>query len=390
MATTTKQDYYELLGVPRKAPVKEIRAAYRKLARKYHPDLNPGDKSAEEKFKQIQEAYEVLSDTKKRQMYDQFGFNVPGPGGSPPPGAGYGGGVAAGCSLRFRRLRFRRRRGAQAAAAPASAISSASFSAARIAAQAAATSVEPGSDLEFQIEITFAEAMRGAVKKLSFTRLDTCNVCHGTGVAPGDEKTCPTCGGTGQVTQVSGQDALSGHLLALRRHAENCTPFAAIAAAKAACRAWKRSTCAFPPARKPVRACASPAAAMPARMAALRAISTSSSTSSRIRFSNAAATISTPSSRSPSRSFARRESGSPHDRRPLAGAHSARHQQRQKTAPARKGRALGAQRRQTRRPDRRSPGRRPETGRRARAQSAEELGKLDPEDPRTRNFRRTR
>jgi DnaJ-class molecular chaperone len=91
MATTTKQDYYELLGVPRKASVKELRGAYRKLARKYHPDLNPGDKSAEEKFKQIQEAYDVLSDTKKRQMYDQFGFNVPGQGGVPPQGAGYGG-----------------------------------------------------------------------------------------------------------------------------------------------------------------------------------------------------------------------------------------------------------------------------------------------------------
>src|SRR6202522_3482342 len=91
MANTPKQDYYELLGVARKASVKDIRAAYRKLARKYHPDLNPGDKSAEEKFKQIQEAYEVLSDAKKRQMYDQFGFNVPGAGGAPGPGASYGG-----------------------------------------------------------------------------------------------------------------------------------------------------------------------------------------------------------------------------------------------------------------------------------------------------------
>src|ERR1700723_3906321 len=87
MATTTKQDYYELLGVSRKATAKEIRASFRKLARKYPPDLNPGDKSAEEKFKQLQEAYDVLSDTKKRQMYDQVGFYSDNyqPGG-PPPG----------------------------------------------------------------------------------------------------------------------------------------------------------------------------------------------------------------------------------------------------------------------------------------------------------------
>src|SRR5881296_4199447 len=91
MPTTAKQDYYELLGVPRKASAKDIRSAFRKLARKYHPDLNPGDKSAEEKFKQLQEAYEVLSDEKKRQIYDQYGFysdNIPPEGRGSATAAG--------------------------------------------------------------------------------------------------------------------------------------------------------------------------------------------------------------------------------------------------------------------------------------------------------------
>src|SRR5260370_18318951 len=95
MPTATKQDYYELLGVSRKASAKDIRTAFRKLARKYHPDLNPGDKSSEEKFKQLQEAYDVLSDSKKRRTYDQYGFyndNIP-PGG--PSEAGAGGGQPA-------------------------------------------------------------------------------------------------------------------------------------------------------------------------------------------------------------------------------------------------------------------------------------------------------
>jgi molecular chaperone DnaJ len=208
MATTTKQDYYELLGVSRKAPVKEIRGAYRKLARKYHPDLNPGDKSAEEKFKQIQEAYEVLSDTKKRQMYDQFGFNVPGPGGGPPPGAGRGGASPEDIHFDFGGFDFG---GGGGAGAGGGAGGNASFRdlfsqffRGANAAQSA-NEEEPGSDLEYQIDITFAEAMRGTVKKLSFTRLDVCNVCHGSGVEPGDAKVCPTCGGSGQVTQVSGK-----------------------------------------------------------------------------------------------------------------------------------------------------------------------------------------
>jgi len=201
MATTTKTDYYELLGVPRKATAKEIRAAYRKLARKYHPDLNPGDKSAEEKFKQIQEAYDVLSDTKKRQMYDQFGFNTPGAGGAPGAGAGYGGVSPEDIHFDFGGFDFGGQ-GAEGGNASFRDLFSQFF---RGATAAHGAEREPGSDLEYQIDITFAEAMHGTVKKLSFTRLDVCNVCHGSGYAPGDEKICPTCNGSGQVTQVSGK-----------------------------------------------------------------------------------------------------------------------------------------------------------------------------------------
>src|SRR5437016_13971784 len=97
MPAASKQDFYELLGVSRDAKADEIRKSYRKLARKYHPDLNPGDKSAEDRFKKVQEAYDVLSDSKKRQVYDQHGFysdNIP-PGGGPTGGfnrgPGFGG-----------------------------------------------------------------------------------------------------------------------------------------------------------------------------------------------------------------------------------------------------------------------------------------------------------
>jgi molecular chaperone DnaJ len=199
MATTTKQDYYELLGVPRKAAQKEIRQAYRKLARKYHPDLNPGDKSSEEKFKQVQEAYDVLSDEKKRQMYDQFGFETPGAGGMPNPadsgnvhfdfgGFDFGGGGAAGGAsggTNFRDLFSQFFRGGGATAETE-------------------TYAEPGTDLEYQIEITFWEAVRGTVKKLTISRLDVCSECHGTGTV-GSPQTCTACGGTGQVTQTSGK-----------------------------------------------------------------------------------------------------------------------------------------------------------------------------------------
>ena len=88
MPATPKHDYYETLGVQRGADTEEVRKAYRKLARKYHPDLNPGDKSAEDRFKNVQEAYDVLSDSKKRQMYDQFGFYSENGYPTPPPLSG--------------------------------------------------------------------------------------------------------------------------------------------------------------------------------------------------------------------------------------------------------------------------------------------------------------
>jgi molecular chaperone DnaJ len=202
MATTTKTDYYELLGVPRKANTKEIRTAFRKLARKYHPDLNPGDKSSEEKFKKLQEAYDVLSDAKKRQMYDQYGFysdNIPqgGPAtqGDDPDDArvnfdfggfdfGGGGSGAAGGAGSFRDLFsqfFKSGRGG-----------------------GMEPEQEAGGDLEYQVEIDFWDAVRGAVKKLSITRMDTCETCHGTG-AVGSPQTCTACGGTGTIQQAAGK-----------------------------------------------------------------------------------------------------------------------------------------------------------------------------------------
>jgi molecular chaperone DnaJ len=203
MPTTAKPDYYELLGVPRKASAKDIRTAFRKLARKYHPDLNPGDKSSEEKFKQLQEAYDVLSDSKKRQMYDQHGFyseNLP-PGGYPGApgqddaavnfdfgGFDFGGGTGApgggGSSFRDLFSQF--------------------FSGGGRGSAAMEPEHEQGGDLEYQIEIDFWDAVRGAVKKLSITRLVACETCHGTG-AVGSPQTCPTCNGTGSIQQAAGK-----------------------------------------------------------------------------------------------------------------------------------------------------------------------------------------
>jgi len=201
MASTTKTDYYELLGVSRKANAKDIRAAFRKLARKYHPDLNPGDKAAEEKFKQLQEAYDVLSDTKKRQMYDQYGFysdNVPT--GDYGPGAGGGEGNV---NFDFGGFDFSGGSGAAGGGASFRDLFS-SFFGGRGRGAGVEEEAEEGGSLEYQLEIDFWDAVRGAVKKLQITRLDACETCHGTG-AVGTPQVCPTCNGSGTIQQAAGK-----------------------------------------------------------------------------------------------------------------------------------------------------------------------------------------
>jgi molecular chaperone DnaJ len=202
MATTTKQDYYELLGVARKAGAKDIRTAFRKLARKYHPDLNPGDKSSEDKFKQLQEAYDVLSDSKKRAMYDQHGFYSDNmPQGGPGRGAGDG---DADINFDFGGFDFGGGSGAAGSGSSFRDLFGQFFSGGGRGRAGMEPEREPGGDLEYQIEIDFWDAVRGAVMKLSVTRMDACETCHGTG-AVGSPQTCNVCGGTGTIQQAAGK-----------------------------------------------------------------------------------------------------------------------------------------------------------------------------------------
>jgi molecular chaperone DnaJ len=228
MATNPKKEYYEALGVKKSASADEIRKAFRKLARKYHPDVNPGDKSAEEKFKTISEANDVLSDPKKRKVYDQVGFysdNIDpataeayarsGGGSSGFPGGGFPGGAppnagAQGSQFDFSGFDFsdmfegaRGRKPASTAGGSGGFrdIFSGIFGGRGGAPQ---EGPEPGSDLEYQVNVPFWTAIRGGVMRLNISRRDTCPNCHGHGFIESPGK-CPDCDGTGQVTQTGGR-----------------------------------------------------------------------------------------------------------------------------------------------------------------------------------------
>ncbi|MDD7483353.1 MAG: molecular chaperone DnaJ [Clostridia bacterium] len=175
-----KRDYYEVMGVPKNAPEDEIKKAYRKLAKKYHPDLNPGDKEAEQKFKEVNEAYEVLSDKDKRARYDQFGFAGVDPN--------FGGG-AGGAGSPFQGVDF-----------DMGDIFDSFFGGGFGRQTRRANGPRRGSDTEAQVIISFEEAAKGCKKEVSFTQVDACETCHGTGAEPGSSpQTCPQCNGTGQV-----------------------------------------------------------------------------------------------------------------------------------------------------------------------------------------------
>ncbi|HBH12501.1 MAG: Chaperone protein DnaJ [Clostridiales bacterium 38_11] len=175
-----KRDYYEILGINRDADDSEIKKAFRKQAKNYHPDLNPGDEESEKKFKEVNEAYEILSDPAKREKYDRFGHSA-----FENNGTGFGGGFsgAAGFDDIFGDIfgdffgggATRQRR-----AGP-----------------------KKGSDLKIRLNISFEDAAFGTTKEVKVSRMETCTHCHGEGAEPGTGKeTCGTCNGSGQVRSV--------------------------------------------------------------------------------------------------------------------------------------------------------------------------------------------
>ena len=171
-----KRDYYEVLGLQKGASEDEIKKAFRQSAKKYHPDLHPGDKECEEKFKEVNEAYEVLSDSEKRARYDQFGhagvdpnFGAGGAGGGSP----FGGGIDLDDIFSSFFGGFGGRR------------------------QGRANAPQRGSDIEASVTITFDESAKGCKKTISYASVSTCDECHGTGAAAGTQpKTCSACGGS--------------------------------------------------------------------------------------------------------------------------------------------------------------------------------------------------
>ena len=178
-----KRDYYSVLGVDRDVNDDDLKKAYRKAAKKYHPDLHPGDKEAEKNFKEVNEAYEVLSDKEKRARYDQFGHAGVDPNFNPGAG-GFGGGFGDFGDL----------------GDIFSSFFGGGFGGGR---QANPNAPRRGGDVSTNVNLSFEEAAKGCKKTVKVPKIDTCDVCHGSGCEAGTSaKTCPVCHGSGHVTSV--------------------------------------------------------------------------------------------------------------------------------------------------------------------------------------------
>jgi molecular chaperone DnaJ len=223
MATTPTKDYYGLLGIKKTATADDIRKAFRKLARKHHPDVNPGDKKAEERFKEISEANDVLSDEKKRRVYDALGYYTdqidPATAEAAARG-GYGGGFSGGSSGGGSAQQPGGGRGVPidfggfdfsdyAAGQPGAGGGASSWGSFRDIFSGAFSKgqkqrgPQPGTDLEYQVQVDFWTAIRGGVARIQVVRQEVCPTCKGK--PSGGGGTCPECQGTGQVTQMGGR-----------------------------------------------------------------------------------------------------------------------------------------------------------------------------------------
>lgn len=188
----TKRDYYEVLEVPREASADEIKKAYRKAALKFHPDKNPGDKDAEEKFKEAAEAYDVLSNPDKKARYDQFGHaGMSGAAGGGPGGGFSGGGFTMEDIFRNFGDIFGGHFGGGG------------FGGFGFDTGGGGPRVNRGSDLRVKVKLNLKEVANGTTKKLKINKMVACDKCGGSGAKdPGSYTTCPTCNGSGYVTQV--------------------------------------------------------------------------------------------------------------------------------------------------------------------------------------------
>ncbi|HEY0795470.1 MAG TPA: J domain-containing protein [Acidisarcina sp.] len=220
MPTTQQKDYYARLGVKKTATPEEIRKAFRKLARKYHPDVNPNDKKAEEKFKELSEANDILSDEKKRKVYDQFGFYSDNIDAAAAEAAARGGATSGytssggrsgpqGVPFDFGGFDFSdysgpgaedsRSAGSRGFGGGFRDIFSGLFSQGQ-----RESGPQPGTDVEYALQIDFWTAIRGGTLRPQITRQEVCPTCHGK-ASMGGAQTCPECSGSGQVTQMGGR-----------------------------------------------------------------------------------------------------------------------------------------------------------------------------------------